>query len=204
MILLQLSAAQGPAECCLAVAHALEMLLAEARGRGLNAAHVEQEDGPERGTIRSVLLSLDGEGAGLFAEGWTGSHLWVSPSPYRPGHKRKNWYFGAQCFETPPSFDASGIRFEFTRASGPGGQHVNTTASAVRAVHEATGIAVKVSTERSQHANRKLAVALIAAKLAELEAEAGQSARADRWRHHLAIERGNPKRVFRGPEFRPA
>lgn len=204
MILLQLSAAQGPAECCLAVAHALRRLLAEARARGLRAGIVEREAGPQKDTLRSVLLSLDGAGASAFAEGWTGSHLWVSPSPYRSGHKRKNWYFGAQSFETPPSFDPSGIRFEFTRASGPGGQHVNTTASAVRAVHEATGIAVKVSTERSQHANRKLAVALIAARLAALEEQAGRSARAARWRHHLEIERGNPKRTFRGPQFRPA
>lgn len=203
MILLQLSAAQGPAECCLAVAHALDLLLEEARSRGLKADCIEREDGPASGTIGSILLSIDGEGAGLFANSWAGSHLWVCASPYRPNHKRKNWYFGAQSFETPPSFDASGIRFEFTKASGPGGQHVNTTASAVRATHLATGVAVKVSTERSQHANRKLAVALIAAKLAEMEAEAGQSARADRWRHHLEIERGNPNRTFRGEKFRP-
>jgi len=203
MILLQLSAAQGQAECCLAVAHALDLLLADAGGRGLKIDRVEQEEGPEKGTIRSVLISIDGGGAAQFADGWTGSHLWVSTSPYRPNHKRKNWYFGAQSFEMPPSFDASGIRFEFTKASGPGGQHVNTAASAVRAVHQATGIAVKVSTERSQHANRKLAVALIAARLAEKEAEAGQSARAARWRHHLEIERGNPKRTFRGPKFQP-
>lgn len=203
MILLQLSAAQGPAECCLAVAHALDLLLKEARSRGLKADCVEREDGPAPGTIGSILLSIDGEGAGLFANSWAGSHLWVCTSPYRLNHKRKNWYFGAQSFETPPSFDASGIRFEFTKASGPGGQHVNTTASAVRATHLATGVAVKVSTERSQHANRKLAVALIAAKLAELEAEAGQSARTDRWRHHLEIERGNPNRTFRGEKFRP-
>ncbi len=202
MILLQLSAAQGPAECCLAVAHALGLLLAEAGERGLKTDRVEQEDGPEKGTISSVLLSIDGAGAAQFAEGWAGSHLWICASPYRPNHKRKNWYFGAQSFETPPSFDASGIRFEFTKASGPGGQHVNTTASAVRAVHQATGIAVKVSTERSQHANRKLAVALIAARLAEKEAEAGQSVRTARWRHHLEIERGNPKRTFSGPKFR--
>lgn len=57
---LQLSAAQGPAECCLAVAHALDLLLAEAGERGLKTDHVEQEDGPEMGTISSVLLSIDG------------------------------------------------------------------------------------------------------------------------------------------------
>ena len=58
------------------------------------------------------------------------------------------------------------IRYEAVRASGPGGQHVNKTDSAVRATHLPSGLSVKVQTERSQHANKRLARALLAHKLA--------------------------------------
>nr|WP_205990965.1 MULTISPECIES: peptide chain release factor-like protein [unclassified Pseudoalteromonas] len=57
-------------------------------------------------------------------------------------------------------FDSE-IRFQQCRASGAGGQHVNTTDSAVRATHVATGIAVRVESERSQHANKRLARVLL-------------------------------------------
>jgi peptide chain release factor len=64
MMLLQLSAAQGPDECCLAVAKALAYLLREAEARGVGIDILEQETGARAGTYRSVLLALDGPGAG--------------------------------------------------------------------------------------------------------------------------------------------
>ena len=75
------------------------------------------------------------------------------------------------------------IRFETLRSSGPGGQHVNKTDSAVRAIHTASGISVKVQLERSQHANKRLARLLIAWKLEQQrqnESAAFQSG--SRWR----------------------
>ncbi|WP_454669763.1 peptide chain release factor H [Achromobacter kerstersii] len=201
MELLQLSAAHGPDECCLAVAKALGFLLREARTRSVCADVLESEAGSRPGTLRSVLLSLDGDGADALAAAWEGSIQWICPSPYRPGHLRKNWFIGASRCEAPATNLSGDIRFEATRASGPGGQHVNKTESAVRATHVATGISVKVQTERSQHANKRIAVLLIAHRLANREQDMRAAQRAQRRQFHHEVERGSPGRVFKGEGF---
>jgi peptide chain release factor len=94
------------------------------------------------------------------------------------------------------------LRFETLRASGPGGQHVNKTDSAVRATHLPSGLCVKVQTERSQHANKRLARALLAHKLASASADVINAAREARWLQHYDVERGNAGRVFKGIEFK--
>jgi peptide chain release factor len=203
MILLQLSAAQGPAECCLAVAKALIRLQYEATERNIDVSVLEQEPGPITGTLRSILLGLEGTEADTLATRWSGTLQWICTSVYRPAHRRKNWFIGAARFEPPPPAFASEIQFESLRSSGPGGQHVNTTDSAVRATHIASGISVKVQTERSQHANKRLAVLLIAQRLAQLAERADDELRAQRRLFHHRIARGNPARTFKGNRFEP-
>ncbi|MBD9574585.1 peptide chain release factor H [Pseudomonas sp. PDM23] len=201
MILLQLSAAQGPDECALAVAKALQRLLREAEANGVEVRVIEEEAGPRRGTLLSVLLALEGGSAATLAEDWSGTLQWVCASPYRANHGRKNWYFGGAVFSTPPASLEGEVRFETLRSSGPGGQHVNTTDSAVRATHIASGLSVKVQSERSQHANKRLALLLIARKLEERAEQASSELRAERRLVHHHLERGNPRRVFRGERF---
>lgn len=201
MMLLQLSAAQGPDECCLAVAKALAYLLREAEAHGVGVDILERESGAKAGTYRSVLLALDGPGAAGLAACWEGSIQWICPSPYRPGHQRKNWFIGALRCDPPASRLDAEIRFETTRSSGPGGQHVNKTESAVRATHVATGISVKVQSERSQHANKRIAALLIAHRLAQHEQAAHATERARRRQFHHAVARGGPARVFKGEPF---
>jgi peptide chain release factor len=94
-------------------------------------------------------------------------------------------------------FDAKDVKWETMRASGPGGQHVNRTESAVRVTHLPTGIQASAAEERSQHRNRKLALARLAQKLAEVDAKQHGEAREKRWRAHQELERGNPVRVYR-------
>lgn len=206
MIWLQLSANTGPEECCLGVKKALAVLCAEAARLGVEVHIVEQIDGPVAGTFRSVLLELDdgGEGFGekALAARWSGSLLWVCESPYRKLHKRKNWFLSGSAFSPPQvSGECGQIRYEATRASGPGGQHVNKTDSAIRATHVASGLSVKVQTERSQHANKRLAGQLLASKLAELAQTQADRNRSERRTLHLQAERGNAARVFVGKGF---
>lgn len=87
------------------------------------------------------------------------------------------------------------------RSSGPGGQHVNKTDSAVRATHLASGISVKVQSERSQHANKRLARLLIAWKLEQQQQENSAALKSQRRMFHHQIERGNPRRTFTGMAF---
>jgi peptide chain release factor len=204
MLLLQISAAQGPVECQLAVAKALRRLQIEAVDFAVELQVVEHEPGALAGTFRSVLLALEGVRADEFARSWVGTVQWTYPSPYRPTHGRQNWFIGVACFSAPAAIFEREIRFETMRSSGPGGQHVNTTDSAVRATHVSTGISVKVQTERSQHANKRLAVLLIARRLEQRTEETKTEQRADRRMAHHQVARGNPVRVFRGEYFKPS
>ena len=106
-------------------------------------------------------------------------------------------------FEATRELPDTGLRFETCRASGAGGQHVNTTDSAVRCVHIATGINVRVESQRSQHANRKLAKVLIEHKLRQLGDQAEQERNQQQWMAHKQLERGAPVRVFQGERFLP-
>ncbi|MES2205863.1 MAG: peptide chain release factor H [Pseudomonadota bacterium] len=201
MILLQFSAAQGPDECCLAVTKAMRYFINEALQAEVKVDIAEQENGNHSGTFRSVLLSLEGNNEEKLANDWAGTLQWICSSPYRSRHLRKNWFIGVARCESPAPSLVSEIYFETMRASGPGGQHINKTETAVRATHIATGISVKVQSERSQHANKKLAVSLVAHKLACREKEIGNVQRADRRLMHYQLERGNPKKIFKGEAF---
>ena len=208
MIWLQITANTGPAECCLAVHKAFKRLLQEASEAKVQVSLIEEIPGPVAGTLRSVFLGLqsadgaESAAAEQLATRWSGSLLWVCQSPYRPFHKRKNWFLGGAVYSAPAPLPESDIRYEATRASGPGGQHVNKTDSAVRATHIATGLSVKVQSERSQHANKRLAGQLLAAKLAALSKAAEDESKAERRLQHHQSERGNAARVFVGLDFR--
>lgn len=205
MIMLQLTANTGPAECCLAVKHAMTVLMREGAKAGVKVEVLEEEPGAVPGTYASLLLGLaskeENQAARSLAQKWCGTLVWICDSPYRPGHKRKNWFIGGALHEAPEPLPDSEIHFEAMRASGPGGQHVNKTSSAVRATHIASGLSVKVQAQRSQLANKRLAAALLAAKLAAAQAGRGQAAQATRRAQHTQVERGNARRTFVGRSF---
>jgi len=197
---LQVSAGSGPAECAWAVLQVVEKLKEECRAAGIEARVLEVEAGPQSGTAQSVLIGLSGRGPlQSFLEGWQGTVQWTARSPFRPEHKRKNWFVGVEVFEPPSEtvLHAGDLRFETMRASGPGGQHVNRTESAVRVTHAPTGLQAMASEERSQHRNRKLALARLAGKLQDLEAEKRGAEKKKRWMAHHDLERGNPVRTYR-------
>ncbi|MBI2684788.1 MAG: peptide chain release factor H [Acidobacteria bacterium] len=198
---LQITAGQGPAECAWAVIKTLEEIQREALAASLDCRAIEIEAGPQPSTAHSVLLSITGDAAVAgFAESWRGTVQWSMRSPFRPEHKRKNWFVGIEVLEPVDEahFDAGDVRWETMRASGPGGQHVNRTESAVRVTHVATGLSATAMEERSQFRNRKLALARLRKKIDTLNAGRRDSARAERWRAHHGVERGNPVRVFSG------
>ena len=172
---------------------------------GLNAEVLESEPGPFAETLSSVLLALEGDQNAAFLETWRGTIQWIGQSPFRPDYKRKNWFVGVETIAVPirPAWSEKDVTFDTMRASGPGGQHVNKTESAVRVTHTPTGIAVTAREERSQSANRKLALARLAERFDERGNENVRGMRRTRWSQHNALERGNPIRIFEGPRFEP-
>lgn len=204
MILLQLSSGQGPLECCKAIGLALKAIEKECLAEDIEFNIVDTVAANEKGCFQSALLKLDSkfeDKARQLALSWQGVMLWVCQSCFRPKHKRKNWFFSGQMFEVDESRQDSGMTFKTCRASGAGGQHVNTTDSAVRATHTETGISVRVESERSQHANKRLARVLLFQKLEMLKQEQMTSQEKVRWQQHWELERGNPVKTFKGDKF---
>lgn len=201
MALLFFSSARGPDECTLAVAKAVTQFLKEAEQQSLTTEIIESVLGDKPNTFRSVLLSIESVECEQLIQRWLGTIQWICQSPYRPNHKRKNWFLGVTCLANPMELNDNTIEFTTMKSSGAGGQHVNKTESAVRATHLATGISVKVQTERSQHANKRLAKLLLAHKLAEYAAEQTQQQKNIRQQFHYSILRGNSQLVFYGEKF---
>jgi peptide chain release factor len=201
----QITAGHGPAECAWAVVKVLGQIQHDAISASLQFRTIEIEPGPEPGTAQSALIVLSdstrpgGMELEHFANSWRGTVQWTARSPFRPDCKRKNWFVGIETIEPvdDASFDPKDVRWETMRAGGPGGQHVNRTESAVRVTHIPTGAQASATEERSQHRNRKLALARLTRKLDQLNSKRHSHAREERWRAHQELRRGNPVRVFR-------
>ncbi len=198
--LLNISAAHGPVECQMAVGHALRKMMDDAQSLGVSLEVLEEY--PSEHGWHSVLCSLHGENAAQLASDWTGTIQWNCESPVRKKYPRKNWFIGVHPVQAPTTLpEDNTIVFSTCKSSGKGGQHVNKTESAVHATHVASGISVKVQTERSQFANKKLAKELIALKLAALLDTHQAAQRQTRNHQHWNVQRGNPVKVFKGLNF---
>lgn len=201
-ICLLISAAQGPEECCIFSRFILKHILNEARIATLQTSILEET--PSQYGILSAVILISGHQTESWIQRWQGTWQWICTSPIRPHHRRKNWFAGVFVLPIPP-LTTSGISgeiiFQTCRSSGKGGQHVNKTESAVRATHTASGISVRVESERSQHANKQRALQLLSCKLAQIQKnEQNQNTQQQHHQHHQ-LKRGNPVRRFIDKHF---
>ncbi len=202
--MIQITAGRGPAECCWVVAQVLKVFLEELKMQHFSYTIIKQEAGMENGTVQSVIIAIDGKGVATFLKTWLGTIQWVGTSKFRKFHKRKNWFIGMFSVEdnVTVQFSEKDVSFQTMRSKGPGGQHVNKVNSAVRAIHDATGISVVAMDSRSQHQNKKIALTRLKEKLNEANLEKLKKGVVSQWENHLDLERGNPIRVFKGTDFK--
>ncbi|MGB2078431.1 MAG: peptide chain release factor 2 [Vibrio sp.] len=151
----------------------LRMYLRWAESKGFKAEVIEVSEGDVAG-LKSATVRIAGE----YAYGWlrteTGVHRLVRKSPFDSGGRRHTSF--ASAFIYPEIDDniaidinPADLRIDVYRASGAGGQHVNTTESAVRITHLPTNTVVQCQNDRSQHKNKDQAMKQLKAKLFELE-----------------------------------
>lgn len=204
---IQISSGRGPDECELAVSLFIKEFQKECADKGIKTRVTDAEPGNIKGNFKSALLSLDiDDSANNMADIniVSGTILWTCKSPYRPNHKRKNWFINIEVLKPPQNleFHEKDVTFESMRSSGPGGQNVNKVETAVRAFHLPTGFTVTASEERSQYMNKKLALARLSALVRTRNNEENEKHKKDVWMQHNTLERGNPVRVYEGISFK--
>lgn len=196
---IQITAGRGPVECARAVTLVARELLKAIPA--LQLADCEPHNQQDGCFMSMTFVTKETLPKSIVTE-WQGTILWRSTkNPYRPGHKRSNWFVGVNFFDEVelPQIDESDIIYETCRSGGKGGQNVNKVETTVRAIHNPTGLSVKCSDERSQSQNKALARERLLLKLLQQNDKALAESQARLWSNHDSLERGNPVKKFSGP-----
>jgi peptide chain release factor 2 len=187
----------GGTDACDWVTILKRMFIRWAERMGYKVSVIDELPGEEAG-----LKSFSAHIAGPYAYGYLraehGVHRLVRISPFDAQGRRQTSFasldVSPEVEEAEISIDESDLRIDTYRASGAGGQHVNTTDSAVRITHIPTGVVVQCQNQRSQHANRTQALKVLQSRLVQLEEK--------RREEEIARETGAKREIAFGSQIR--
>jgi peptide chain release factor 2 len=197
---LQINAGAGGTESQDWAEMLLRMYARWAERRGFKVETVEYAAGDQAG-IKSATLLIKGENAYGYAKTESGVHRLVRISPYDSSARRHTsfssvWVYPVIDDDIDIEINPSDLKIDTYRASGAGGQHVNTTDSAVRITHQPTGIVVASQNDRSQHKNRATAMNMLKARLFEREMAEREAAASGEYQEKSEIGWGHQIRSY--------
>ncbi len=178
----------------------LRMYLRWAERRGFDAEIIDQMEGDEAG-LKSVTVEIRGRNAYGYLRSERGVHRLVRISPFDNAHRRHTSFALVEVIpdvadDIEIEINPDDIRMDVFRASGHGGQNVQKNSTAVRLTHLPTGIVVSCQNERSQLQNRERAMAVLKARLYDLELQKREEEQAKLRGEHVTAGWGNQIRSY--------
>jgi len=178
----------------------MRMYLRWAERRGYKAEVLDVSPGEEAG-IKSAVINISGDYASGYLKSEHGVHRLVRLSPFDADHARHTSF---ALVEVMPEAEADvdlkigpeDLKMDVFRSSGPGGQHMQKTSTAVRLTHLPTGLVVTCQSERSQHQNKEIALKILTSRLLEVELERQAEERARLKGKRISAGWGNQIRSY--------
>ncbi|MBA7648182.1 Peptide chain release factor 2 [subsurface metagenome] len=178
----------------------LRMYLRWAERRGYQAEILDTSPGEEAG-IKSAIIEVKGDYACGYLKSEHGVHRLVRLSPFDFDHARHTSFALVEVMpeaevDVDVKIEPDELKVDTFRSSGPGGQHMQKTSSAVRLTHLPTGLTVTCQSERSQHQNKEIALKILQSRLLELELAKRAKERTKLKGKHIAAGWGNQIRSY--------